>query len=274
MSFNSGWTDFATKIIRFLGKFNKSGPPPIPSPLTKSYRAAASIVSWPEFSQPMTLFISPNPELIKKWFISRWKVTAGFKATPLDHNKFLFEFPSRQEAIRVKAGEWFWNGRHLSLSWWSKNINSQTGEPPENIWLKVFGIPLNAWTMDTFEHIGDRCGGFIGVDEDTKNRSHFLWARICVKNSVMKFPASLNFEFAGWLFDLALISEIRSSPLPTGQNPELARVGKLLGTESHSVPRDIRFKNPREESVDKRKGKSYLNFNINDRPNTTMGELI
>lgn len=52
MSFNSGWTDFATKIIRFLGKFNKSGPPPIPSPLTKSYRAAASIVSWPEISRP------------------------------------------------------------------------------------------------------------------------------------------------------------------------------------------------------------------------------
>uniref|UniRef100_A0A0V0GL96 Putative ovule protein n=1 Tax=Solanum chacoense TaxID=4108 RepID=A0A0V0GL96_SOLCH len=40
----------------------------------------------------------------------------------------------------------------------------------------------------------------------------------------MKFPASLNFEFAGWLFDLALITEIQSSPLPTGQNPESARL--------------------------------------------------
>ncbi|KAH0643534.1 hypothetical protein KY290_035033 [Solanum tuberosum] len=188
MSYNSGWTDFATTIIRFLGKINKLGPPPIPSPLTKSYRAAASIVSWPEISQPASICgVNDNHplhrslvgtfndlELIQKWFISRWKVTACFKATPLDHNKFLFEFPSRQEAIRLKAGEWFWNGRHLTLSWWSKNFNSQTGEPPENIWLKVFGIPLNAWTMDTFEHIGDRYGGFIGVDEDTKNRSHFL----------------------------------------------------------------------------------------------------
>ncbi|KAH0643535.1 hypothetical protein KY290_035034 [Solanum tuberosum] len=79
----------------------------------------------------------------------------------------------------------------------------------------------------------------------------------------MKFPASLNFEFAGWLFDLALITDIRSSPLPTGQNPESARVEKLLGAQSHTVPRDIRVKNPCEESVDKRKGKSHLNFNLN-----------
>lgn len=77
----------------------------------------------------------------------------------------------------------------------------QLSDRGATIWLKVFGIPLNAWTMDTFERIEDRCGGFIGADEDTKNRSHFLWACICVKNSVMKFPASLNFKFAGWLFD-------------------------------------------------------------------------
>lgn len=40
-------------------------------------------------------------------------------------------------------------------------MNSQTSEPPENIWLKVIGIPLSAWTLDTFKHIGDSCGGFI-----------------------------------------------------------------------------------------------------------------
>jgi len=57
----------------------------------------------------------------------------------------------------------------------------------------------------------------------------------------MKFPASLNFEFAGWLFDLALITDIRSSPLPTGQNPESARVEKLLGAQAHTVPHDTKI---------------------------------
>ncbi|KAH0686088.1 hypothetical protein KY284_016641 [Solanum tuberosum] len=113
-------------MIRFLGKSSKIGSSPLPPPLTKSYRTAASIVNWPEISQQTSicgvndhpLYISlvgtlndpfhhsPNPDLIQKWFLTRWKVT-GLKVTPLDHNQFLFEFPSRQESIRVKAGEWF-----------------------------------------------------------------------------------------------------------------------------------------------------------------------
>lgn len=36
-------------------------------------------------------------------------------------------------------------------------------------WVKTFGIPLHA--------IEDKCGGYIGADEDSKNRKHFVWAR-------------------------------------------------------------------------------------------------
>lgn len=109
-------------------------------------------------------------------------MTAELKITLMDHNLFLFEFPSRQEATRIMAGDWFGSGRHLSLDWWSL---SSTGKAAisKNIWVKVFGVPLHAWSLETFKLIGDKCGGFIGMDEDTENRSHFFWSRIYVKNT-------------------------------------------------------------------------------------------
>lgn len=48
---------------------------------------------------------------------------------------------------------------------------------------KTLSQTLSAWTMDPFEHIRNNCGGFIGVEEDTKNITHFHWASICVINS-------------------------------------------------------------------------------------------
>lgn len=53
---------------------------------------------------------TPKPEVIQKWFVSRWQVTAGLKVSPIYHNLFLLDLPS---GIR------FWNGRMLSLEWWS-----------------------------------------------------------------------------------------------------------------------------------------------------------
>ncbi|CAN4081143.1 unnamed protein product [Withania somnifera] len=133
ISYNSGWMDFASKIIRFLGNHIESWPeitqPVNTGRVNNNHPLHRSLVG--TFNDPF--HHSPNPEIIQKWFVSRWKVTAGFKVTPLEHNQFLFEFPSRQEAIRVKAVEWSWSGRHLTLSWWSKGINSQIGESSENI---------------------------------------------------------------------------------------------------------------------------------------------
>lgn len=47
-------------------------------------------------------------------------------------------------------------------------------------WVKAFGIPLHGWTRNTFCYLGDLCGGFARIDEDTKHRSNLYWARIRV----------------------------------------------------------------------------------------------
>lgn len=88
---------------------------------------------------------------------------AGLKITPLSHNQFLFEMPSRQEAARIMAGEWFWNGRKLTLKWWSPVVGTEIDTPiSEFQWVKALGIPLHAWSESTFKVIGDMCGGFCG----------------------------------------------------------------------------------------------------------------
>lgn len=99
------------------------------------------------------------------------------------HNQFLFELPSKGEANRVKSGEWFWNGRRHMLEWWSpvKGMGMTTAKSKER-WIRAIGTPLHAWTTEMSKYIGGICGGFIGIDENTKHRVHLYWQHIYVKN--------------------------------------------------------------------------------------------
>lgn len=155
---NRGWSDIAGKILRFLDKSYKTVSHQKVSPnQSKSYADAASIPHWrlwrnipeatmsasPNFEDDNSQFLkrclvgtfndpfdhNPNLEAIQKWFLNRWKVCAGIKVSPLSHNWFLLELPSRQEAARVKVGEWFWNGRKLTLDWWSPMMGTKTASP-------------------------------------------------------------------------------------------------------------------------------------------------
>lgn len=177
VSYNSGWGDIAGKILRFMGK----GQNPrfqLAQSQIKPYIEAAKITQWPAipgtaaakadgknpaYSSPAehdiseflskcligcfndSFNFSPKSEVIQKWFTNRWQVTAGPRVTPISRNQFLFNLPSRQEANRVKAGEWFWNGRKLSLKWWSLVSGSEMiSQRKEQRWINAFGIPLHS----------------------------------------------------------------------------------------------------------------------------------
>lgn len=130
MVHNKGWGDISEKIVHFLGEASNYKFKKFSDLQKKPFKAAAEISRWPLqqvedrtsggtkdflakclvgcFNDPFNS--RPNPEVIQKWFLTRWKVTAGLRITPIAHNKFLFELPSKQEATRVKAGDWYWNG--------------------------------------------------------------------------------------------------------------------------------------------------------------------
>ena len=35
------------------------------------------------------------------------------------------------------------------------------------MWVRVIGLPIHLWCQKILEKIGDACGGFVVVDEDT-----------------------------------------------------------------------------------------------------------
>lgn len=241
-SYNRGWGDIAEKIQGFLGdivdpRFH------LLTDESRSYMEAANISQWPSLNDTFNvagtreknckeeteLFLSkcligsfndpfhfsPRSEVIQKWFLGRWQITAGLKVTPIRHNQFLFELPSKAEANRVKAGEWFWNGRRLTLEWWSPVTGTgMTTAKSKERWIRAVGIPLHAWTTETFKYIGDKCGGFIGIDEDTKHRVHFFWARICVKYSERDLSRNIDLVCGDWSFDVNITEDTHANVRP------------------------------------------------------------
>ncbi|TMW93267.1 hypothetical protein EJD97_011942, partial [Solanum chilense] len=138
-------------------------------------------------------------------------LTANTQMPAVDPKVFLEGPPTCVEACRVKAGDWFWKGRKLTLEWWSPVAGSKlTSKKSDHKWIKVFGIPLHAWSSETFQFIGDKCGGYVGVDEDTTHRTHMLWARICVKKNMKVIPKSIELLKEDWGFDLTVLEDLHT----------------------------------------------------------------
>lgn len=89
----------------------------------------------------------------------------------------------------------------------------------EHKWVKVFGIPLHAWSLETFKFIEENCGGYVGVDEDTKHIIHFLWAQICVGKHKMVISRSIELLKKGWIFKISIMVDLHTSIRLAGKNP-------------------------------------------------------
>ena len=59
----------------------------------------------------------------------------------------------------------------------------RNGSHPKEVWVKVVGLPLHLWSREVFKSVGERCGGFIAMDEETAFFSQLQWARILVRAS-------------------------------------------------------------------------------------------
>ena len=94
----------------------------------------------------------------------------------------LFEFEDVAEAERVLYSrvKWF-KGKYLLLDWWNPSVGCLSKDrKSREVWVRIFGLPLHLWGMSFFKSLGDACGRFVSVDEDTKERRNLQWARIIV----------------------------------------------------------------------------------------------
>ena len=46
-------------------------------------------------------------------------------------------------------------------------------KPSKKSWVRVVGLPLHYWSGEMFKRIGECCGGFVEVDEETKIKFSF-----------------------------------------------------------------------------------------------------
>ena len=59
-------------------------------------------------------------------------------------------------------------------------------------WVRIPGLPLQFWSMEFFKRVGDACGGFVDIDEETKKSIYRKGVTILVKNNGKEVPGSLE----------------------------------------------------------------------------------
>ena len=90
----------------------------------------------------------------------------------------------------------------------------------------MFGLPLHLWTKDILKKLGDRCGGFVVMDNETTHMEDLRVARILVKNSSYRKPSSVNLLAGARSYELQIWWEIQ--PRVVEVYPQVYRTKGLL----------------------------------------------
>ena len=137
---------------------------------------------------------APDLRVVEIWANTHWSFNGQVSVASLSDSLFLFEFSKVGDAQKVlEKGSRCLNGVRLSLDWWAPTVGCSRREFQRDVsWVRIPGLPLQFWSMEFFKRVGDACGGFVDVDEETKNSSYRKGARILVKNNGKEVPGSLE----------------------------------------------------------------------------------
>ncbi|RVW15898.1 hypothetical protein CK203_073126 [Vitis vinifera] len=130
------------------------------------------------WGQPSML--EPDVQAFESWGRSVWNTKGVVKFSRLGDSLLLIEFETKEEAEKVllRGHRWF-KESFLNLERWDPKVGcSHNGERDKSIWVRVVGMPLHFWSQEILRKIGDACGGFIAVDEDTAKFKELKWARL------------------------------------------------------------------------------------------------
>ena len=152
---------------------------------------------------------SPIPDIkaLKHKAWHTWKVIGSLKVEELRRGLWLFGFESPNEARRIlREGTGRFGGFPIYLREWGKDVGCKVGrERCRTAWVRLLGLPLHLWSHLVLKRIGDKCGGFDAVDENTACMIDPRWARIRVKwdgstnpRSVVVFEDDKSFMIQLW----------------------------------------------------------------------------
>ena len=154
-------------------------------------------------------FIPLSREL-ESWARAVWKLQGGVSVAFLNKDLMLFEFDFLEDSNYVmERGCNVFRGGVLNLERWRpesgcvKNKNFW-----KEAWIRVLGLPLQLWTREMLKQIGDGCGGFLKVDEETGLGSEISWVRILVRIREAVKPSTVNILAGSRSYELQIWWEL------------------------------------------------------------------
>ena len=162
----------------------------------------------------------PGVESVRRWARLQWNIKSPFAVVNLGRGLWLFEFENKEEVDRVLMfGKRRFGNNLFHLRTWEEDVGcSNQGIVEEKAWVRVVGLPVHLWSRKIMEKIGDACGGFLAVDEETERLDELGWARILVKMKKPDLPNTLEVALRGGSYRMQLWWEL--SPHLTVFSPE------------------------------------------------------
>ena len=145
-------------------------------------------------------------EKLGRFLASSWGLKGSLGLAKLERSRILLEFESLEEAQRVSlSGERMIGELRLSFEKWSPRSGCREEEEQTNeVWVRIFGLPVSLWNPTVLRRVGDECGGFIDIDSKTKKLEELQWARNLVRSDGGDKPSTLEIGIEEEVFTLAL----------------------------------------------------------------------
>ncbi|KAL6321473.1 hypothetical protein AAG906_018409 [Vitis piasezkii] len=151
-------------------------------------------------------------------------------------------------------------GIQVRLEHWSPRSGCWAEEEErKEAWVRIVGLPISLWSPEILKRVGDECGGFIAVDEQTKSMGELQWARILVRLRGEFRPSVLEIEVEEEIYAVSLWWECwpvmrRNRRNEAGRHSsevrgeEVSRAGQRVTKEWVSVR--LETLNPSDEGMD------------------------
>ena len=106
---------------------------------------------------------------LKRWEFESWLLKGDLRISRLGGALMLFEFENKCEVdmVLLRESKRFKNKEFLLQRWGPEMGCTWKKSHAKEAWVRVVGLPLHLWSREVFKRIGECCGGFVVVDEET-----------------------------------------------------------------------------------------------------------
>jgi len=104
---------------------------------------------------------------MRKWLVDFWKPVIGYVPiiSSLMKDWYCFNFLDADDAEAIQCRPWVYKRSFLALYRWYIGFNPLNNTPVNNlIWVKCSNLPLELWSNESLEMIGNAIGRFVYVD--------------------------------------------------------------------------------------------------------------